>query len=622
MAEGLLTLNNGDLTVIGDGTRFLSENLTPGDFIYIEINSVPYTLPVDSVETDGELTLLRKYSGPTINGVPWVYIPRKSQNFIYAALADQIAESKRLSLNNEYNWQQLLTVDGIVTIRRPDGTIYEGMSWPYIEKLAKDSDFELIKPLADQIRQDAQQVAIDKTASSENAKEAASSAQAAKSSETASSGNAKEAASSAQTAKSSEAASSDNAKSAALSATESKQARDQAVQAASNAAEEAATSAAGKVVEQLTSAVANDTRRAEEARAGAESASTLSKQYRDEAKEIADSITFSDASTSQKGLVKLNSATDSDSESEAATPKAVKLANDNADKRVPSTRKVNGKSLSEDVDILPTDIFDGAVVIGENKNLNDYQTPGLYVQTANAYTSAALNYPENNAGSLSVLKSAGVSQVYHVYNSSRIWTRSKYSTSEWTTWAREYNTLNKPTAADVGALASGGNAVSATKLQTARTIGGVNFDGTANISLPGVNIQGSQSTTGNAATATKLQTARTINGVAFDGTQNITVGVSSAGELHAVGCFALAHLNVTSSTLSVPGTAYAGSSLKTCGLVVNNDRYASFVLQGLSGRDTYGPYTLPGTWRACTLISNQGLVSSWTLFACLFQRIA
>ena len=67
------------------------------------------------------------------------------------------------------------------------------------------------------------------------------------------------------------------------------------------------------------------------------------------------------------------------------------------------------------------------------------------------------------------------------------------------------------------------NAVSASKLQTARTIGGVAFDGTANINLPGVNAAGNQSTSGNAATATKLQTARTINGVAFDGTANITV---------------------------------------------------------------------------------------------------
>ncbi|EPC7853470.1 gp53-like domain-containing protein, partial [Escherichia coli] len=68
-----------------------------------------------------------------------------------------------------------------------------------------------------------------------------------------------------------------------------------------------------------------------------------------------------------------------------------------------------------------------------------------------------------------------------------------------------------------------GNAATATKLQTARTIGGVSFDGTANINLPGVNTTGNQNTTGNAATATKLQTARTINGVSFDGTKDITL---------------------------------------------------------------------------------------------------
>ncbi|HGZ2336183.1 TPA: hypothetical protein ACN026_003757, partial [Shigella boydii] len=66
-----------------------------------------------------------------------------------------------------------------------------------------------------------------------------------------------------------------------------------------------------------------------------------------------------------------------------------------------------------------------------------------------------------------------------------------------------------------------GNAATATKLQTARTIGGVSFDGSANIDLPGVNKTGNQNTTGNAATATKLQTACTINGVSFDGSENI-----------------------------------------------------------------------------------------------------
>ena len=97
-----------------------------------------------------------------------------------------------------------------------------------------------------------------------------------------------------------------------------------------------------------------------------------------------------------------------------------------------------------------------------------------------------------------------------------------------------------------------GNAATATALETARTIHGVSFDGTANIDLSEV-IQDTvgamfssntetnitvtyedsdgtidlvigtlnQDTTGNAATATALETARTIHGVSFDGSANI-----------------------------------------------------------------------------------------------------
>ena len=66
-----------------------------------------------------------------------------------------------------------------------------------------------------------------------------------------------------------------------------------------------------------------------------------------------------------------------------------------------------------------------------------------------------------------------------------------------------------------------GNAGSATVLESARTIGGVSFDGSANINLAGVNTAGTVDTSGNAATATALETARTIHGVSFDGTGNI-----------------------------------------------------------------------------------------------------
>ena len=62
---------------------------------------------------------------------------------------------------------------------------------------------------------------------------------------------------------------------------------------------------------------------------------------------------------------------------------------------------------------------------------------------------------------------------------------------------------------------------SAATLTTARNIGGVSFDGSASINLPGVNTSGTQDTSGNAATATALETARNIHGVSFDGTASI-----------------------------------------------------------------------------------------------------
>ncbi|ENJ7998834.1 tail fiber protein [Escherichia coli] len=89
--------------------------------------------------------------------------------------------------------------------------------------------------------------------------------------------------------------------------------------------------------------------------------------------------------------------------------------------------------------------------------------------------------------------------------------------------------INLPGVNQQGNQNTTGNAATATKLQTARKIGGVNFDGSQDISLPGVNQTGNQSTTGNAATATKLQTARTINGIAFDGTRNISLGPADIG---------------------------------------------------------------------------------------------
>ncbi|MGS5499372.1 pyocin knob domain-containing protein [Citrobacter sp. SL156] len=141
---------------------------------------------------------------------------------------------------------------------------------------------------------------------------------------------------------------------------------------------------------------------------------------------------------------------------------------------MPSTRKINGHALSGDTNVTAQDIFNGQVIaIGANQNLDNYQTPGLYAQDMNVNTSAALNYPENNAGSLMVLRGAGVTQVYHTYNSSRIWSRSKYSTGAWTPWAREYNTQNKPGASEIGALPiTGGTLNGSLGIGVANALGG------------------------------------------------------------------------------------------------------------------------------------------------------
>ena len=81
-----------------------------------------------------------------------------------------------------------------------------------------------------------------------------------------------------------------------------------------------------------------------------------------------------------------------------------------------------------------------------------------------------------------------------------------------------------------GKLDTAGNAATATKLATARTIGGVSFDGSANINLPGVNAAGTQNTTGSAA---KWTTARTLTlgatGKSVDGSGNVTWTLAEMG---------------------------------------------------------------------------------------------
>ncbi|WP_435658889.1 phage tail protein, partial [Escherichia coli] len=315
----------------------------------------------------------------------------------------------------------------------------------------------------------------------------------------------------------------------------------------------------------------------------------------------AGAVAMEDASLTTKGVVKLSSAVDSTSESLAATPKAVKAANDNANSRVPSNRKVNGKALTADITLTPKDIgtlnsvtmsFSGgagwfklatvtmpqassivyiALIGGAGYNVGSPHQAGiselvlragngnpkgitgaLWKRTAVGLTNFAwINtsgdtydiYVEigNYATRVNIHWDCTANATVSVYTSPT-YSASKPSSVTYGVVYTMYSSHQKPTPSDIGALPTtggtvsgplsvtggltgslNGNASTATKLQTARSIGGVVFDGSANINLPGVNTTGNQNTTGNAATATKLQTARKISGVPFDGSTDITL---------------------------------------------------------------------------------------------------
>ena len=72
-----------------------------------------------------------------------------------------------------------------------------------------------------------------------------------------------------------------------------------------------------------------------------------------------------------------------------------------------------------------------------------------------------------------------------------------------------------------------GNAATATSLQTSRNIGGVPFNGTANISLPGVDSTGNQNTSGSAASLSTMKSGSFVLGADVFGEAQIAHTMSS-----------------------------------------------------------------------------------------------
>ncbi|EPN1432115.1 phage tail protein [Escherichia coli] len=178
--------------------------------------------------------------------------------------------------------------------------------------------------------------------------------------------------------------------------------------------------------------------------------------------------------------------------------------------------------------------------------------------------------------------------------------RSRRDTTDaaWSDWAQVYTSRDSiPGVNATGNQNTTGNAATATKLQTARTIGGVSFDGTANINLPGVNTTGNQNTTGNAATATKLQTARTINGVSFDGSANISLSPAN------IGCPA--------SPTGWLGTGSNGASITTAQLVTILQNNGAFNTKAWVARCAWAyadSASIPDSETGCGIIPLAGAV--------------
>ncbi|MCV7889336.1 phage tail protein [Escherichia coli] len=388
----------------------------------------------------------------------------------------------------------------------------------------------------------------------EQASAAARSASAAKASET----NAKASETRAESSKTAAASSASSAASSASSASASK---DEATRQAS-AAKGSATTASTKATEAAGSATA-----ASQSKTAAESAATRAEAAADRAEEIAGAVAMEDASLTTKGVVKLSSAVDSTSESLAATPKAVKAANDNANSRVPSNRKVNGKALTADITLTPKDIgtlnsvtmsFSGgagwfklatvtmpqassivyiALIGGAGYNVGSPHQAGI----SELVLRAGNGNPKGITGALWKRTAVGLTNfawintsgdTYDIYveignyatsvnihwdcttNASvSIYTSPTYSASKPSSVTggvvyTMYSSHQKPTPSDIGALPTTGGTISGPLSVTDGITGALK---------------------GNADTATKLAAAPKINGVKFDGSADINLTPENIG---------------------------------------------------------------------------------------------
>ncbi|HDD9685655.1 TPA: phage tail protein [Escherichia coli] len=385
----------------------------------------------------------------------------------------------------------------------------------------------------------------------EQASAAARSASAAKTSET----NAKASETSAESSKTAAASSASSAASSASSASASK---DEATRQAS-AARGSATTASTKATEAAGSAAA-----AAQSKSTAESAATRAETAAKRAEDIASAVALEDASTTKKGIVQLSSATNSTSETLAATPKAVKAAYDNAEKRLQKDQ--NG------ADIPDKDRFLSNINVYSKGEVDQKKGMRKYTFSAPANAVSGKWYPvvfRRTGGGTNELASRVVITTYssvggYAMNNCEFngfvmpggWSdRGSYAVGFFSIYSTVERSIHSIIAsvkdddlcsvfyvetrafpiqifAEEGLnviVPTADYAVGQTTYKWGAT-DPLSESTNAQIILDFKNGRGYycshpfiSSLSGNAATATKLQTACTINGVSFDGTKDITL---------------------------------------------------------------------------------------------------
>ncbi|WP_079947335.1 phage tail-collar fiber domain-containing protein, partial [Salmonella enterica] len=163
-----------------------------------------------------------------------------------------------------------------------------------------------------------------------------------------------------------------------------------------------------------------------------------------------------DASTDEKGFVQLSSAIDSDSEKLAATPKAVKAANDNADKRL--VKDQNGDDIPDkslfvrNIGALPAN----GTAVAANRLASRGALPALTGATRGSDSGLIMGEVYNNGyptqyGNILRLTGTGDGEILIGWSGvngapapAYIRSHRDNAEAEWSEWAMLYTTLNPP----------------------------------------------------------------------------------------------------------------------------------------------------------------------------------